>query len=105
MEMADDLTALLGRLDIGPAIVVGHSTGGQVVNLLGVRHPVLVRSVIALDPAHGAYGDEVAQVPVRLAQYRARGARAAAALIAGAFSPGAPVGLRTAHVRTIEGLV
>ncbi|MFJ9709538.1 alpha/beta fold hydrolase [Streptomyces sp. NPDC101234] len=103
VEMADDLAALLGRLGMGPTVVVGHSMGGQVVNLLAVRHPGLVRSVIALDPAHGAHGDEVAQIPGRLAQYRARGARAAAELVAGAFSRNAPMGLRTAHIRTMLG--
>ncbi|MFJ9898152.1 alpha/beta fold hydrolase [Streptomyces sp. NPDC091280] len=103
VEMADDLAALLARTATGPATVVGHSMGGQVVNLLAVRHPALVRSVIALDPAHGAHGEEVAGIPERLARYRAHGARAAADFIAGAFSPSAPVGLRTAHIRTMLG--
>ena len=103
VEMADDLAALLGHFGTVPAVVVGHSMGGQVVNLLAVRHPDLVRSVVALDPAHGAHGDEVAQIPARLARYRERGAAAAADFVAGAFSPGAPVGLRTAHVRTVLG--
>ncbi|MFJ9629730.1 alpha/beta fold hydrolase [Streptomyces sp. NPDC101175] len=103
LEMADDLAALLARTATGPATVVGHSMGGQVVNLLAVRHPALVRSVIALDPAHGAHGEEVAGIPERLARYRAHGARAAADFIAGAFSPSAPVGLRTAHIRTMLG--
>ncbi|MFJ9566916.1 alpha/beta fold hydrolase [Streptomyces fuscichromogenes] len=103
VEMADDLAALLGRPGIGPVLVVGHSMGGQVVNLLAVRHPGLVRSVIALDPAHGAHGKEVAGIPGRLAQYGARGARAAAEFVGGAFSRNAPAGLRTAHVRTVLG--
>ncbi|MBE4734671.1 alpha/beta fold hydrolase [Streptomyces sp. ND05-3B] len=102
-EMADDLAALLRHLGTGPAIAVGHSMGGQVVNLLAVRHPELVRSVIALDPAHGAHGAEVERIPARLAEYRERGARAAAEFIAGAFPAGAPAGLRTAHVRTMPG--
>ncbi|MEH0421086.1 alpha/beta fold hydrolase [Streptomyces sp. B21-083] len=102
-EMADDLAALLRRLDTGPAIAVGHSMGGQVVNLLAVRHPELVRSVVALDPAHGAHGAEVEEIPARLAEYRQRGARAAAGFIVGAFRAGAPAGLRTAHVRTMLG--
>ncbi|MEU1177823.1 alpha/beta hydrolase [Streptomyces sp. NPDC005820] len=102
-EMADDLAALLRRADTPPAIAVGHSMGGQVVNLLAVRHPDLVRSVVALDPAHGAHGEEVAGIPARLAEYRAHGARAAADFVAGAFSAGAPTGLRTAHLRTMLG--
>lgn len=102
-EMADDLAVLLRRLGAGPVIAVGHSMGGQVVNLLAIRHPQLVRSVVALDPAHGAHGAEVEGIPARLAEYRQRGARAAAGFIAGAFSAGAPAGLRTAHVRTMLG--
>jgi pimeloyl-ACP methyl ester carboxylesterase len=102
-EMADDLAALLRRLHAGPAIAVGHSMGGQVVNLLAVRHPVLVRSVVALDPAHGAHGAEVEGIPARLAKYQEDGARAAAGFIAGAFSADAPAGLRTAHLRTMLG--
>jgi pimeloyl-ACP methyl ester carboxylesterase len=103
VEMADDLAALIEALDIGPVVAVGHSMGGQVVNLLAVRHPQLVRSVVALDPAHGAHGAEVDAIPARLADYRARGARAAAEFVADAFSPHAPPGLRTAHVRTMLG--
>ncbi|MGI5452398.1 alpha/beta fold hydrolase [Streptomyces sp. CA-249302] len=102
-EMAADLAAVTEALGTGPVVAVGHSMGGQVVNLLAVRHPELVRSVIALDPAHGAHGAEVDGIPTRLAEYRARGARAAAEFVAGAFSPQAPPGLRTAHVRTMLG--
>jgi pimeloyl-ACP methyl ester carboxylesterase len=101
--MADDLAALVEALGCGPVVAVGHSMGGQVVNVLAVRHPELVRSVIALDPAHGAHGAEVDGIPGRLAEYRERGAPAAAAFVAGAFSPQAPSGLRTAHIRTMLG--
>ncbi|QNP75164.1 alpha/beta hydrolase [Streptomyces roseirectus] len=99
--MADDLAALLRAQ--GPVVAVGHSMGVQVVSLLAVQHPRLVRSVIALDPAHGAHGAEVDGIPARLATYRAQGARAAAEFVAGAFSEQAPPGLRTAHVRTMLG--
>lgn len=102
-EMADDLAALTERLGTGPVVAVGHSMGGQVVNLLAVHHPPTVRSVIALEPAHGAHGKEVDGIPARLTEYRTHGARAAAAFVARAFSPQAPAGLRTAHVRTMLG--
>ncbi|MEW2399442.1 alpha/beta hydrolase [Streptomyces sp. NPDC046862] len=101
--MADDLAALTESLGTGPVVAVGHSMGGQVVNLLAVHHPHTVRSLIALEPAHGAHGEEVADIPARLTEYRTRGARAAAAFVARAFSPQAPVGLRTAHVRAMLG--
>ncbi|WP_327693215.1 alpha/beta fold hydrolase [Streptomyces sp. NBC_00459] len=102
-EMAADLAALIDASGTGPVTAVGHSMGGQVVNLLAVRHPHHVRSVIALDPAHGADGAEVEQIPARLAEYEQHGARAAADFVADAFSPQAPPGLRTAHVRTMLG--
>ncbi|RRR71509.1 alpha/beta fold hydrolase [Streptomyces sp. RP5T] len=103
LNMADDLAAMLQALGRGPVVAVGHSMGGQVVNLLAVRHPQLVRSVVALDPAHGAHGTEVDGIPARVSAYREQGARAAADFVAGAFSPQAPPGLRTAHVRTMLG--
>jgi pimeloyl-ACP methyl ester carboxylesterase len=103
VEVAEDLAALVESLGADLLIAVGHSMGGQVVNLLAVRHPGLVRSVVALDPAHGAHGAEVDGIPDRLAAYRERGARAAAGFVAGAFAPGAPPGLRTAHARTLLG--
>ena len=103
LEMAGDLAELLAALGAGPVVAVGHSMGGQVVNLLAVHHPRLVRAVIALDPAHGAHGAEADGIPARLAAYRKHGARAAADFVAGAFSPDAPPGLRTAHVRTMLG--
>lgn len=103
VEMADDLAALVDGLGTGPVVAVGHSMGGQVVNLLAVRRPGLVRSVVALDPAHGAHGAEVDGIPARLAAYRERGAREAAGFVAGAFAEDAPAGLRTAHVRTVLG--
>jgi pimeloyl-ACP methyl ester carboxylesterase len=102
-EMADDLAALIETLATGPVVAVGHSMGGQVVNLLAVRHPDRVRSVVALDPAHGAHGAEVTLIPARSAAYETRGARAAADFVADAFSPHAPPGLRAAHVRTMLG--
>jgi len=102
-EMAEDLAALIDALGTGPVIAVGHSMGGQVVNLLAVHHPHAVRSVVALDPAHGAHGTEADGVPGRLAGYRENGARAAADFVAGAFSPDAPPGLRTARERTMLG--
>jgi pimeloyl-ACP methyl ester carboxylesterase len=97
--MAADLAELLA----GQVVAVGHSMGGQVVNLLAIERPDLVQGVVTLEPAHGAHGEEAADVPHRLARYQRDGARAAAEFVAGAFGPGTPAGLRTAHVRTILG--
>ncbi|MDX2546830.1 alpha/beta fold hydrolase [Streptomyces sp. WI04-05B] len=101
--MAEDLAVLLTALGTGPVVAVGHSMGGQVVNLLAVHRPDLAGSVVALDPAHGAHGAELDEIPHRLAAYRENGSAAAVPLVAGAFSPIAPPGLRTAHIRTMLG--
>ncbi|MHC5904228.1 alpha/beta fold hydrolase [Streptomyces sp. S6] len=101
VEMADDLAALIRGS--APVVAVGHSMGVQVVSQLADRHPESVRSLVALDPAHGAHGTEVDGIPARLALYESQGARAAAEFVAGAFSPQAPPGLRTAHIRTMLG--
>ncbi|HZT91701.1 MAG TPA: alpha/beta fold hydrolase [Gaiellaceae bacterium] len=42
---ADDLAALLRRLDAAPAHLVGHSDGATVALLTAARHPALVASV------------------------------------------------------------
>ncbi|WP_234390362.1 alpha/beta fold hydrolase [Streptomyces sp. MMG1533] len=62
VETAADLAALIDALGTGPVVAVGHSRGGQVVNLPAVHHPHTVRTVIELDPAHGAHGEEAEQI-------------------------------------------
>ncbi|USQ86193.1 alpha/beta hydrolase [Streptomyces phaeoluteigriseus] len=101
--MADDLARLIRGLGTGPVTAVGHSMGGQVVNLLAVHHPDLVRSVVALDPAHGSPTAELAMHRENLAAYVEQGSRRAADFVSGAFGPEAPCGLRAAHMRTVLG--
>ncbi|MFH8382955.1 alpha/beta fold hydrolase [Kitasatospora sp. NPDC018058] len=48
---ADDVAALIAALDVGPAVVVGHSMGAWVTALSAVRHPELVRRVLLVDGA------------------------------------------------------
>ncbi|MFD5461277.1 alpha/beta fold hydrolase [Kitasatospora sp. NPDC127059] len=47
-----DLAALVRRLDAGPAVLVGHSWGGQLAQLLARRRPELVAGLVLVDPAH-----------------------------------------------------
>jgi 3-oxoadipate enol-lactonase len=45
-DCADDVAALIDRLDIGPAIVAGYSMGGPVAQLCWQRHPDVVAGLI-----------------------------------------------------------
>ncbi len=54
-DMVDDLEALVERLDIGPAIVLGHSLGGKTAMLYALARPERVESLIVVDIAPVAY--------------------------------------------------
>lgn len=47
-----DLAAVIGHTGAGPCVVVGHSWGGLLAQLLAVRHPELVCGLVLVDPAH-----------------------------------------------------
>lgn len=48
---ADDLAALLYKLQLGPVHIVAHSYGGYAALFLTVQHPELVRSLVLAEPA------------------------------------------------------
>lgn len=50
MVDADDLAALIRKLKLAPAHIVGVSYGAYVALLLAVRHPELVRSLVLSEP-------------------------------------------------------
>ncbi|MGH2725668.1 MAG: alpha/beta fold hydrolase, partial [Actinomycetota bacterium] len=51
VEDAADAAALIERLDLAPAYVVGNSSGAEIALLLTAERPDLVRGVIAHEPA------------------------------------------------------
>ncbi len=59
---AGDLVALLQSLNLGPAHLVGHSSGGTIALLVARDHPELVRSVVLMEPGLPGLlsGDEAA---------------------------------------------
>jgi pimeloyl-ACP methyl ester carboxylesterase len=51
-RQAADLAAVIRRVGAGPCVVVGHSWGGLLAQLMAVRHPQLVCGLVLVDPAH-----------------------------------------------------
>lgn len=49
MFMADVLEDVVNRLELEPAILIGHSVGGYVAARLAIRRPERVRALILLD--------------------------------------------------------
>jgi pimeloyl-ACP methyl ester carboxylesterase len=47
-DMAQDAAALLERLELAPAHVIGASMGGMIAQTLAARHPALVRSLVSI---------------------------------------------------------
>lgn len=46
----EDLGGVLRSLDLGPALLVGHSVGGAASALCAARYPDLVRALVLVDP-------------------------------------------------------
>jgi pimeloyl-ACP methyl ester carboxylesterase len=81
-QLAEDVAGIIERAGASPAVVVGHSMGGNVVSRLAIEHPRLVRAVVVLDPAYGADDAELLTVPGRVLKHHTWGA----------FAPGEDVG-------------
>ncbi|MGI5404965.1 alpha/beta fold hydrolase [Streptomyces sp. CA-135486] len=50
-QLADDLTCVVEALDLGPFVLVGHSMGGKVSQLVAARRPAGLAGVILVAPA------------------------------------------------------
>jgi pimeloyl-ACP methyl ester carboxylesterase len=57
-EWADDLYALLGEIDAGPAFVGGSSSGCRLALLLALQHPKAVRGLLLWRVTGGAHAAE-----------------------------------------------
>jgi pimeloyl-ACP methyl ester carboxylesterase len=54
--LADDAAALIRHLGIGPADVYGYSLGGGAAIQLAMRHPELVRKLVAVSASYASHG-------------------------------------------------
>jgi non-heme chloroperoxidase len=70
---AEDLAALIRKLDLGKVHVVGHSYGGYAALFLAVKHPELVRTLTLAEPPVVFAGDRVPGAKERVVR-RARAA-------------------------------
>jgi len=70
---AEDLAALVKKLDLGKVHLVGHSYGAYAALFLAVKHPELVRTLTLAEPPVVFAGDPVGDAKERLVK-RARGA-------------------------------
>ena len=52
-DFVDDAAAILGQLNAGPAILLGHSMGGRVAMLMALRHPERVKSLVVASVGPG----------------------------------------------------
>ncbi|HEV2783267.1 MAG TPA: alpha/beta hydrolase [Actinophytocola sp.] len=58
-DFVADAAALIGELDLAPAVVIGHSMGGLHAWALAATHPALVRAVVVEDMAPDQRGRTV----------------------------------------------
>ncbi|WP_330184194.1 alpha/beta hydrolase [Nocardia sp. NBC_01503] len=49
-DVADDLLAVITKLNAGPAIIVGHSISGGAATIAAAKSPDLVRGIVEINP-------------------------------------------------------
>jgi non-heme chloroperoxidase len=66
---ADDLAALIKKLKLGPAHIVGHSYGALTALFLAVRYPQLVRTLVLAEPPVMQWAEEKAEGRALLTEF------------------------------------
>ena len=60
-EQAEDLVSVIGRLDLAPALLLGHDLGALVVLDVLLRHASLARAAVLVDPPAYAFVPEATE--------------------------------------------
>lgn len=55
-DLAADAAGIVARVGLGPAIVVGHSMGGRVAQLVALDHPSVIKSLVLASSGAGYKG-------------------------------------------------
>lgn len=106
-HFADDAVALLRHLNLGPAIIMGHSMGTVIASIVAVEYPDVVDGLILVHPIYGlsfealdrlaqvdaAMGNAPNQIP-QIAEHFFRNAM---------YTPRTPEWLKTWHLRRVLG--
>jgi len=98
--LAADAAALLERLSIDHAVVVGHSMGTLVASALAVERPDLVTALILVDPVYGQTGERIAPA---LEAIRSHPTDTAAAIFSRFYVDDSPPWLAFWHRRRLLG--
>jgi pimeloyl-ACP methyl ester carboxylesterase len=101
---AQDIAALLARLDTGPVVAIGHSMGCNVVSALAVGHPGSVTAAVCVDPSYLISDETHASVQAMRDAMKADPVAVAQALLSRAYAPASPPHLKSWHIRRIAGV-
>lgn len=101
--MAADLVKLLAHLGIPQVVAVGHSLGGQIVSILAVEHPELIRAVCTIDAGYGLHEDIAAVMPDIAVKMRNKTHRTAVNMDATLYTPASPPAIKQWHRRKLLG--
>ncbi|MBZ2199449.1 alpha/beta fold hydrolase [Occultella gossypii] len=87
----------------GPAILVGHSLGGQVTALAHVTRPDLVVAEVVIDPAYGHPDGDRAALEEWAGAIEKAPSATVETFVEGAFGPSTPTDVRTAVLDDLHG--
>ncbi|GAB2622794.1 hypothetical protein GCM10027067_38700 [Pseudactinotalea suaedae] len=102
--MPGGVAAVVADLEAnGPAILVGHSLGGQVTTLAHVARPDLVVAEAVIDPAYGHPDRDRARLEEWALSVERAPLATVEAFVNGAFGPATPEGVRASVLADLRG--